>query len=436
MANDFGRCSRPLLFVAFQCLALFVVLPRFVKVRLADGCVAIDTLLLFLFCVFGRRPGKGESSSVTPDKIARASINLFKFNSVKRLMVGYHTMGRTLFRLSALALVSAASASASTQDSLYTLRVDVPVVSLDVSVIDSTGKPVNNLGAEHFSVYENGVLQQVRFFNPVSAPYNVFLLFDRSGSTQHKWQFMQRAVADFIASLRTQDRLAIGSFDDEFQVHLRWTNDRSKALSAISELIRPKAIGGTNFYRALDRTLRREMKVEGRKALIVLTDGRDTALYRELVSRNRLLDASDDRGYQRAFRAAKELRVPVYFVALNTDRNIELNQQGGDEFRNLQKIFPNSPAPQQFLEQVRIRMEQISEVSGGRALYPDTIEDVIRLYEQVSRELGTSYSLGYVPSAARTNETNETNETFRRIEVRISNANLRVMQSRTGYYLR
>ncbi len=337
-------------------------------------------------------------------------------------------MGRAILRLWLLVMVSFQSAEA--QEPLYTLKVDVPVVSLDVSVVNGNGDPVNQLSSADFSVFEDGAPQQIRFFSNVSAPYNVFLLFDRSGSTQHKWQFMQRTVAGFIASLRPQDRMAIASFDDEFQMHLRWTGDRAKALAAIPDLIRPRAVGGTSFYAALDRTLRQEMKVEGRKALIILTDGRDTSLYRELVSRNRLLDVSDDRGFQRAFRTAKDRLIPVYFLALNTDQNFEPNPQGGDEFRNLQKIFPNSPTPQHFLAEVRERMQRVADATGGRMLYPETAEDIIELYEQIGRELGMSYSIGYIPS-----ESNPSG-TLRRIEVRTRNAALRVMQSRTGYYAR
>lgn len=337
-------------------------------------------------------------------------------------------MKRAIFRLWLLVLVSLGSAQA--QEPPYTLRVDVPVVSLDVSVADGDGRPVNQLGSSDFSVFEDGIPQEIRFFSSVSAPYNVFLLFDRSGSTQHKWQFMQRAVAGFIASLRPQDRIAIASFDEEFEMHLRWTGDRAKALAAIPELIRPKAAGGTRFYAALDRTLRQEMKVDGRRALIVLTDGRDTSLYRELVSRNRLLSASGDKGFQRALRAAEDRHLPVYFLALNTDRNFEPNPQGGDEFRNLQKIFPNSPAPRHFLAEVRERMEKVSDVSGGRMLYPKTVEDIVELYEQIGRELGMSYSIGYIPSGSIRAGT------VRRIEVNTTNAALRVMQSRTGYYSR
>jgi len=317
------------------------------------------------------------------------------------------------------------------QEPVYILKVDVPYVGIDVSVLDPAGSTVTDLSQDDFEVYEDGVHQQIRYFSPVATPYNVLLLFDRSGSTQHKWSFMQKAVASFIASLRPQDRIAIGTFDYEFQMQLEWTSDRAKALLALPELIHAKAIGGTNLYDALDRALRRESrKVMGRRTIVVLTDGRDTSLYRELMTRNRLLDPLEDRGFQKVLKTAREQQIPLYFAGINTDRNLEPNTLGADEYRNLQIIFRNSPVPQQYLTQVRTRMEQLAEVSGGRILFPARIDEIIPLYEQIGRELGKSYSLGYVSSnPAR-------NGSFRRIEVRAHNAKLRLTQSRTGYNAR
>ena len=65
----------------------------------------------------------------------------------------------------------------------YTLKVDVPFAFVDVTVQDSGGNAINNLPQDAFDVYENGVRQQIRYFSPVSAPYDILLLFDRSGST-------------------------------------------------------------------------------------------------------------------------------------------------------------------------------------------------------------------------------------------------------------
>jgi Ca-activated chloride channel homolog len=337
-------------------------------------------------------------------------------------------MPHNAFRLLLVIIVSAGLLSG--QETVYTLKVDVPLVALDVSVKDPSGKPVNDLTGADFDVYEDGIRQELRYFTSVSTPYNILLLFDRSGSTQHKWPLMQRAVAGFIASLRKQDRLAIGSFDSELQMQTEWTGDRQTALLSLPELIHPKAAGSTNLYTALERTVRKQFqKTSGRRAIVVLTDGRDSSLYTELTKRNWMPAPSTDRLFQRALKAARDERIPVYFVAFNTDKNLEPNTIGTDEYRNLQIIYPRTAAADRYLEGVRIRMEAIAEASAGRVLFPDSIDDIVPLYEQIGRELGMSYSLGYVSS-------NEAGGKYRRIEVRARREALQLTQSRPGYYTR
>src|SRR4030095_8747462 len=119
-------------------------------------------------------------------------------------------MTRTVFGLLIAAYVSAAWVSAQVPD--FTLKVDVPYVSVDVTVQDAAGNTINELASDAFTLYENGIRQEIIHFLPVSAPYNILLLFDRSGSTQDKWLLMQRAVTGFITSLRPQDRIQIATF--------------------------------------------------------------------------------------------------------------------------------------------------------------------------------------------------------------------------------
>jgi VWFA-related protein len=338
-------------------------------------------------------------------------------------------MARTFFRLLAAALVSVALVSAQSPD--YTLKVDVPFVSIDVTVQDATGKAVNDLPKEAFTLYENGVPQDITHFLPVSTPYNVLLLFDRSGSTQDKWLLMQRAVAGFIASLRPQDQVAVATFDYAVQVQLPWTNDRQKALLVLPKLLQPNRIGGTDFYRSVDQTLRREFKkLTGRRALVVLTDGRDTSLYKDVVNNNRVLEPKQDHPFQTALKSARNQHVPIYFVAFNTDKNFEPNMIGGDEYRSLRLIFPNTRVADRYLVGVRNRMEELAETSGGHVLYPERLEDIVPLYQAIGSELGTSYTLGYISSNAAVENS------FRKIEVRSQDSRLKLTQSRNGYSLK
>jgi len=336
-------------------------------------------------------------------------------------------MPRFILGLLGTAFVSVTLALGQAPD--YTLKVDVPFVSVDVMVQDAGGKLINDLSANAFSVYENGIRQEIVHFLPVSTPYNILLLFDRSGSTQDKWLLMQRAVTGFIAGLRPQDRIQIATFDYELETQLSWTSDRRKALGILPQLTRANQIGGTDFYDSVERTLRREFKkTDGRRALVVLTDGRDTSLYKDAVNKNRLLEPKNDRPYQRLLKLARTRRIPIYFVAFNTDKNFQPNVIGGDEYRSLKVIFPNSSLPDRYLTGVRARMEEVAEASGGRVLFPDQLEDIVPLYQQIGNELGTSYTLGYISS------NDAIDGSFRRIEVHAKDASVRLTQSRSGYY--
>jgi len=284
----------------------------------------------------------------------------------------------------------------------YTLKLDVPVVYIDVTVLDSKNDLINDLTRADFLVYENAIPQDIRFFSPVSAPYNVFLLFDSSGSTRTNRGFMGSAVAKLIGNLRPQDSIAIASFDDDFRLSLGWSTDRTQAASALTVLMRPHESNETHFYAAVDRTLRREFKgTGGRRAVVVLTDGQDTPF----------LNGSNS-DLRKALQSTREQRIPVYLVALQSETGSQV-------------IFPNTRA---YLDAIRVNMQHLVDNSGGEILFPKNVVEVEDLYGQIGRRLGTTYSLGYVPSNA------QRDGAFRKVEVKARYGNFRVMQSRAGYY--
>ena len=284
------------------------------------------------------------------------------------------------------------------------LKLDVQVVSVDVTVVDSKGNLVNQLGKDDFLISENGIPQSIRFFSPVSAPYNVFLLFDSSDSTRGDRQFMVEAAVALLDNLQPQDRVAFGSFDDGFRRHLSWTSDRNLAAVALREISQPHESHETHFYSALDETLRKEFKgITGRRAVVVLTDGHDT---RSLYGSNGDL--------KKVLQSAREQRIPVFLVALPGQKASQV-------------VFPNTKA---YLETMRFNMQHIVDNSGGEILFSEDLDDVVRLYEQLGRRLGMAYSLGYVPSNS------SANGSFRRIQVKTRDDSLHLSQSREGYYAR
>ena len=364
-----------------------------------------------------RRPRPHIVSGVAGDMGEAAGVLAFALGAFK-LAAGAFTL-----------TVGAASMTALAQD--FTLSVDVPVVSLDVSITDEAGHPVDGLRAEDFEIMENGEPQQIRYFGSSTAPYHVYLLFDSSGSTRHKWDFMRRAAAGFVEFIKPQDRVSIGIFDARLKTLTDWGDSREETLAALSPLTNGwRSAGTTEFYRSVENAVKKSFSgIRERRAVIVLTDGRDTSLYREIIRHNRVMEPEEDRRFNGLHRTAMEKGIPVYFIAINTDLNLEGNTEGADEHRNLKIIYGESPVPERYLEQVRIRMERVAEISGGQVLFPETLDDIVPLFEQIGRTLGHAYSIGYIP------EIEGPDPQLRRIVVKADNQTYQVRQSRAGYYV-
>ena len=297
----------------------------------------------------------------------------------------------------------AGAVSLAAQEPVYTLRVDVPLVSVDVKVLDSRDQPMTSLTARDFIVLEDGAEQAIQVFTSVDTPNNILLLFDRSGSTQDQWTFMQRAASRFIRNLRPQDHVALAAFDEGVMMLSGWNDTQAETERALEELHDRGPGGGTNLYQSLERVTRREFRnTIGRRALVVLTDGRDSQLANlKLLAVNRSFERTVDR--------LRSARVPVYFVALNTDKNLTSSN----------RAYGAVP------KEARLRMEALAHATGGGISFPKGIRDIVDVYDRVSRDLSSSYGLAY------TSTHRPVQGQYHRIEVRVHGA--KVKQSREGY---
>jgi len=133
---------------------------------------------------------------------------------------------RSLRLVLILLTVSAFAVAATIQTPLrndeYRLELSTSLVTVEVGVYDRLDKPVTNLGKDDFQVYEDGVLQPIRSFTPVSGGYRILLLIDHSGSMQSYWPFLLDGLNLFMRSLRPQDQVAIATFDSNVQVAMPW----------------------------------------------------------------------------------------------------------------------------------------------------------------------------------------------------------------------
>lgn len=315
--------------------------------------------------------------------------------------------------LAALWIVLFCAARFVSQDAAV-IRVDVPLVSVDFSVTDAMNHPITDLNRDDIEVFDNGEPRIIQNFSPVKTPYNVVLLLDCSESTRDRLNMLVSSMARFGDLLRTQDKAAIAVFGTEVLQVMDWNLDKQKAIH-IPDL---PICQGTEFYSALEWSMKKLREVNGRRAVVVFTDGRESDVARKGVKVNgtevrRVVSPAEDRAFQNVLKQARDSRAAFYFVAVDTDIN------PGREYGG---AIPD-------LQQFRARMEVMAEETGGQAVFPKQPTDVVPFFLKIGSELGISYSLGFSP--AKTSDSKP-----HRIEVRIRGQDYTVHQSRDSYVVK
>ena len=158
------------------------------------------------------------------------------------------------------------------QDPALRLKVDVPLVTLDVSVLDPSGRPLTNLTQEDFQIFEDGQQREIKNFSSVETPYHILALFDCTDSTREAWPFLLKSLNSFFTTLRPQDRIGVLAFGGGTSVILNWTSRGAEPLNVQMRMPSPLC-DHTNFYGALTSTAAKMQDIAGRKGVIVFTDG-------------------------------------------------------------------------------------------------------------------------------------------------------------------
>jgi Ca-activated chloride channel homolog len=275
------------------------------------------------------------------------------------------------------------------------IRINSNLVSVPVSVTDTSGEPVRNLKAEDFLLEEEGAVQQlVSLGEPGKTPVDIALLFDVSSSVFKRFEFEQQAASHFLKKvLKPNDAVSIF------------------AIGTTPKMIQSR---GTN----VDEIISTVMSVAPTKG--------STAFFDSVVEAARHLGNTADQGTRRVLIAISD----------GEDTSSE-NYRLGDALRELQRtdclfysINPSGPSIR--LNSISMRgqtgMASLASGTGGAAFLPDKLEDLDAVFRQIASELQAQYLLGYYSSDERADGR------FRRITVRVAKrANLRV-RARKGYY--
>jgi VWFA-related protein len=153
-----------------------------------------------------------------------------------------------------------------------TLKTDTNLVTVPVIATSIEGTYLPDLQQSEFNISEDGVKQEVSFFATVNAPFHVVLLLDTSASTREKLIAIRRAAIAFVEQLKSGDRVKVISFDDQVRDLNEFTNNKETLRGAINKT---EAGQGTKLYDAFDLALSSMRTIQGRKAIVLFTDGVD-----------------------------------------------------------------------------------------------------------------------------------------------------------------
>jgi Ca-activated chloride channel homolog len=325
------------------------------------------------------------------------------------------------------------------QNDIGTIRLNTDLVTVDAIVTDRNGDRITAaLRPSDFTIYEDGVRQTINSFSATDAPFNLVLLLDTSSSARDEIDLMRGAALRFLDELRPRDRVAVIQFSKEVELLKDLTSDRAEVEEAL-RLLKPGT--GTSFYDSLKLAIDEVFKgVEGRKAVVALTDGVDSFGYTT---------------FEQILTEIESSNVLTYFLELDTE---EFTQAGmtrdcSDEshFEFSRKQFKkymteygkgavmseNRPhctlsrlermeINRRLYESARRELREMANKTGGR-VYP--VKDLRQLepaYSQIAAELRTYYSMSYYP----TNEKH--NGKWRTLRVKVNRPGL-VAKTRPGY---
>lgn len=298
-----------------------------------------------------------------------------------------------------------------TVDEADVIKVETNLISIPVSVFDRNGLYIPNLRRTDFKIYEDGKEQEVAYFGTSDKPFTVILLIDTSPSTQYKIEEIQSAATAFVDQLKPQDNVMVIEFDAGIHVLTEATNDRQKIYKAIK---RADFGDGTSLYDAVEFSLRKRLsKIEGRKAIVLFTDGVDTTSYKA--------------GYDSTVIEAEESEAMIFPIYYNTFFDNRGGISSPYPFPGSGGILQGRGNSAEDYALGKKYLEDLADSTGGRVFRPEaTPGGLTTAFEGIAEELRRQYNIGYYPQ--KEGKTGER----RQLKVRVNRPNL-VVRARDSY---
>jgi Ca-activated chloride channel family protein len=273
--------------------------------------------------------------------------------------------------------------------------VEVEIINLNLSVTDGRNRYITDLERKDFAVFEDGIRQELSLFTHENLPISLSVLLDTSASMQERLPQARTAAIRFIKTLRPQDDAQIVQFNDRSTTLQDFTSDQALLVSAIN---RTDAAGPTALYNSMyvalkDLSKRKTAGELRRRAVVVLSDGEDTA---SLVNDEQVMEL------------ARKSEIAIYPISLRPNRPQDRSRQAFSQAEHI--------------------LTTLARDTGGQVFFPQSISELDAVYDRIAEELRTQYSLGYVSSNARRDGK------WRRIVVRTPDRPGVQVRHKLGYY--
>jgi Ca-activated chloride channel family protein len=299
------------------------------------------------------------------------------------------------------------------------IRLSVEMVSLPVVVTTREGKRILDLHKEDFQVFEDGVVQEIAGFGVTDEPLSVALALDLSGSVAGWLTQIQDDAIYFVNLLNPDDSVAVMSFAGDVRLLEDWSIDRQRNARGINAARHGSC---TKLFEAVWLAFDEVLKpISERTALVLFSDGVDSASHK--ASREDTVEL------------ARETRATVYPIYFKPKFQPPAGQAGRSRVPGTPPIvFPPTPPPAcpggvnlNFLMRGRKYLVELAELTGGKVVDAQQLQDLRPAFEEIAKELSSQYSIGYY-------STNKSHDgKFRRVEVRLRQRNL-ITRTKKGYY--
>lgn len=250
------------------------------------------------------------------------------------------------------------------------IRISADNVFVPVSVLDRNGKYISTLKREDFKIFENGVEQEIVTFETVDSSVTILLLIERTGNIGSLLPRVVGAANAFVRNMRPEDSLMAMTFGSSTQTVI----DRIKIKDApkgvrVGRTVHDRA--GTQLYGAVEDAMKKLEKIEGRKAIVLFSQGFQSAQF-------------SGRSVKSVLRSAEESDATIFTIRFGTDAQVP------EQFRR-SSVF------QRLNNDANDLMNGLAAKTGGRAFRIDQIENLDATFAEVAGELVKQYTLGYAP---------------------------------------